>query len=187
MISNITLFTRPFYFLRHGETELNERGLIAGSIETDLTALGRRQAADAAEALAREPITGIFSSPLRRARDTATPIAQRLGLPVAVIAEIAERNWGVLEGQPRGTRLRGTTPGGGETSEAYQARVLAGLARINCAMPLIVAHSGIYRVLSRILELPAAEVPVTNALPLKLEPLAGGTWKLTPLIEGSTP
>ena len=48
----IALFTRPFYFLRHGETDLNARGIIAGSVDTELTDLGRRQALEAAEALA---------------------------------------------------------------------------------------------------------------------------------------
>ena len=39
-------------------------------------------------------ITQVYSSPLKRARHTAEPIAKALNLPVTIIAEIAERNWG---------------------------------------------------------------------------------------------
>ena len=48
---------------------------------------GREQAYAAARALASEPITGIYSSPLKRARHTAEPIAEVLGLPGATPAE----------------------------------------------------------------------------------------------------
>ena len=187
MSGEIALFRKPFYFLRHGETELNADRLVAGSIDTELTGFGRQQAVRAAAVLARQPITAVYSSPLRRARDTAAPIAELLKLPIVVIDEIAERNWGVLEGQPRGSRIRGTTPAGAEPSDAFRARVLAGLAKIDSAVPLIVAHSGIFRVLCRTLGVAENEAPVTNALPLKFEPLVGGAWKLIPLTQGALP
>ncbi|MGZ8230321.1 MAG: histidine phosphatase family protein, partial [Burkholderiales bacterium] len=85
------VFTRPFYFLRHGETETNAAGLVAGSLDVDLTARGREQALAAAEALADEPITGVYTSPLKRARETAEPIAARLRLPLNVVEDLAER------------------------------------------------------------------------------------------------
>lgn len=179
-MSAVVLFTRPFYFLRHGETELNANRLVAGSIETELTPAGREQAHRAAHALAKEPITGVYSSPMRRARDTAAPVAERLGLPVVILPEIAERCWGALEGQPRASRMPGVTPAGAETLEAFTARVLAGLARIDTSVPLVVGHSGVFRVLCRTLSIPERDAPVTNALPLKCVP-SSGTWTLTPL------
>ena len=179
MSPRIALFERPFYFLRHGETDLNARQLIAGSIDTELTELGRRQALDAADALADEPITAIYSSPLRRARDTAEPIATRLGLPVVIIAELAERNWGSLEGKPRGSHKRGVPAEGAESFEAFAERVLRGFAQVDSQVPLIVGHSGLHRVLCRTLNIVETETPVSNALPLKFEPLPEGGWKLT--------
>src|SRR3954464_16072660 len=106
----VAMFTRPFYYLRHGETEANAARIIAGSLDVDLTPLGREQAIAAAQALLDEPITGIYASPLRRARETAEPIAEALGLSLNIIDEIAERNWGELEGQPRQRIVRGATP-----------------------------------------------------------------------------
>ena len=137
------MFRRPFYYLRHGQTETNAYRLVAGSLDVDLTALGREQAHAAAKALASEPITHIYSSPLKRARHTAEPIATALNLPVTIIAEIAERNWGDLEGKPRGSRRKGIMPSGAETTEAFTQRVLCGFSCIDSDVPLVVAHSGV--------------------------------------------
>lgn len=178
MTDPIPLFSRLFYFVRHGESELNARQLIAGSLDTELTELGRSQALKAADALAKEPITAIYSSSMRRARDTAAPIAQRLKLPVTVIAELDERNWGALEGKPRGARMPGVAPEGADAREDFVRRVLAGFARIDSAVPLIVGHSGVYRVLCRTLVLVETEGPVDNCQPLRIAPLPGGGWQI---------
>ena len=181
MSNAIALFQRPFYFLRHGETETNAQRLVAGSLDTELTPVGRQQALDAAAILAKEPISAVYSSPLRRARDTAIPVAERLELQVIIIAELAERSWGVLEGQPRGSRMRGVTPKGAESSRAFAQRILCALAKIESETPLIVGHSGVFRVLCRTLAIVETEAPIANALPLRFEPLQDKGWKLTQL------
>ena len=182
----LPLFERPFYFLRHGETESNAQGIIGGSLDVELTPLGCEQAQYAAEALRGRGITHVYSSPLKRALHTAEPIAALLGLPVTVVAELAERNWGVLEGTPRSLRQRGMTPEGAETPEVFAARALTGLGHIAGDVPLIVAHSGIFRVLCRTLDIPETEAPVTNCLPLHVSPLPSG-WKLEPIQTGACP
>ncbi len=176
MTDPIRLFSRPFYYLRHGETEANANRMIAGSLDVDLTPLGRDQAKKAALLLAREPITAIYSSPLRRARDTAAPVAGALGLALTIIPDVAERNWGELEGKPRDTRIRGTLPAGAEAGRDFVQRVLRGFACIQAEVPLIVAHSGVYRVLCRTLAIEETEGPVTNALPLRFVPSTNGAW-----------
>jgi 2,3-bisphosphoglycerate-dependent phosphoglycerate mutase len=175
---NIKLFTRAFYYLRHGETETNAYRIVAGSLDVDLTEMGREQARAAAKMLASEPITGIYCSPLKRARHTAEPIAEALNLPVTVIPEIAERKWGDLEGKPRGSRRKGIMPSGAESTEAFTERVLCGFSRIEADVPLVVAHSGVFRVLCRTLDIVEAEAPVANAIPLRFVPLGKGEWKL---------
>jgi probable phosphoglycerate mutase len=174
----IALFERPFYFVRHGETQTNAAGLITGSLDIDLTTLGREQALAAAQALAGEPITGIYSSPLKRARETAEPIAARLRVPLHLVEKLAERNWGALEGRPRGLRIRGETPHGAETPEAFTTRVLTALAAIDEAVPLIVAHSGVFRVLCQTLNIVDVKMPVSNALPQRFVPLGEGGWRV---------
>lgn len=181
MTTVIPLFTRPFYFVRHGETETNAAGLVSGSLDVDLTARGRQQALRAAEALAHEPITGAYTSPLRRARDTAEPIVERLRVPVHVVGGLAERSWGALEGRPRGARLPAATPEGAETPGEFAKRVLTALAVIDDPVALIVAHSGIFRVLCGTLEIVDVQMPISNATPVRFVPLARSAWRLEPL------
>ena len=72
-----------FWFLRHGETDWNARGLSQGAVDVPLNANGEMQAVRAAELLADAGIASIVSSPLARARRTAETIAAALGLSIA--------------------------------------------------------------------------------------------------------
>ncbi len=176
------LLAGPFLFLRHGETENNRLGLVAGASDVPLNATGQAQARAAAQRLAASGVDAIWSSPLQRARDTADCVAQVLGLPVLVVPELAERNWGELEGRPRELRQRGVTPPGGESLDDFSARTRRGLQQIAASrLPLIVAHSGTFRVLGAWLGLPAQAAPVANSLPLHLSPAPGGGWRCAPL------
>lgn len=177
----IPLLAQPFYFLRHGETESNVRGTIAGSLNIPLTVRGRAEARAAAVALERRGVTAIYSSALRRARDTAESIAAPLKLPVILIPNLAERNWGDLEGKPRELRLPGVTPQGAETEEEFTARVLKGLAEITSGgTPLIVAHSGVFRVLCRAVGILEPVEPIANARPMQCIPpdAQHSTWHI---------
>jgi 2,3-bisphosphoglycerate-dependent phosphoglycerate mutase len=175
------LFDAPFYFLRHGETEVNRLGLVAGSRDVPLNETGRRQALAAAQHLARRGVGIVYSSPLVRARATAERVAAALEVRLVEIAELAERDWGELEGQPRALRQAEVTPAGGEALEAFVKRTLAGLAKIDGkGAPLIVAHSGTYRVLCRQLGLEAPSDPVVNCQPVRFSPDAG-RWRIEPL------
>jgi 2,3-bisphosphoglycerate-dependent phosphoglycerate mutase len=171
----------PFCFLRHGETEPNRLGLVAGASDVPLNEQGLAQARAAAARLSAGSIDAIWCSPLQRARDTAGCVADVLGIEPVIVAELAERNWGVLEGKPRGLRVREATPPGGESPEAFRTRTLDGLRRISASrMPLIVAHSGTFRVLSAWLGLPPPVAPVPNSVPLLFSRAAGGPWQYHP-------
>ncbi|MBX9810162.1 MAG: histidine phosphatase family protein [Burkholderiales bacterium] len=167
----IPLLRHPFYFVRHGETESNLRGTVAGTTDVPLTERGHLQAGAAADILKPLGITAVYASALRRARDTAGHIAAALVLPVTVIPELGERNWGELEGKPGELRMRGMTPPGAETPEQFSRRVLRALAKIDAdGAPLIVAHSGVFRVLCRTLGIAEPEAPVANCQPVRFVP-----------------
>lgn len=182
-LNDIALFDRPFIYLRHGETESNAAKLIAGSWDVALTRKGLAQAGQAALKLKGVGIDAIHSSALSRARDTADIIAQELDLPVTAIPELNERCWGALERQPRSSRVPGMTVDGLEPALDFMNRVTAGFRRVEGRLPLIVAHSGIYRVLCRMLGLPEAEQPVANCTPLRFTPPAPGfnVWRVEAL------
>lgn len=181
--ADLPLFTRPFIYLRHGETESNAAALIAGSWDVALTRKGYAQAGQAALKLRHAGVTGIYASTLQRSRETAEIVARELALPVVAIAELNERSWGELEGKPRTSRVPGTAPPGAEPPLEFVTRVVSGLALIDTALPLIVAHSGVYRVLCRLLSLPEPEEPIGNCTPLRFVPPAPGfgAWRIEPI------
>jgi probable phosphoglycerate mutase len=170
-------------FLRHGETETNRLGLTAGMTDVALNATGRQQADAAAAALIGRDIDAVYSSPLQRALKSARCVADSLGLPVVVVPELAERNWGALEGKPRELRVREATPPGGESLKEFRRRTLAGLAKIPAGgLPLIVAHSGTFRVLCDQLDIDI-RAQVENCRPLRFLPprAASAQWTIEPL------
>jgi broad specificity phosphatase PhoE len=73
------------------------------------------------------------------------------------------------------------TPPGAETAEQFHYRVRSALARVRPeGVPLVVAHSGTFRVLCRLFELKEPEQPVVNCRPVRFSPppTAGGAWSL---------
>lgn len=142
----IALLQQPFLFLRHGETDANVADRISGATDDPLNARGRAQAAAAARLLAGRGIAAIWHSPLTRAADTARAVAGATGAPLIPLPGLAERNWGIWEGQPRSALIREATPEGGEGPEEFAARIRAALAAITGPFPvLIVGHSGTAR------------------------------------------
>ena len=87
--------------MRHAESQANAEGRIQGHLDIPLSDLGLRQSARLAERLSTFGIGAIYSSPLRRARQTADIIAARLDLEIRDLPELRERDVGVLEGLNR--------------------------------------------------------------------------------------
>jgi broad specificity phosphatase PhoE len=87
------------HLIRHGETDWNRDGRIQGQSDPPLSALGREQAQALAESLAVRPIGALSSSDLRRAVETAEPLAARLEVEVEVTSALRERDFGMNEGR----------------------------------------------------------------------------------------
>jgi broad specificity phosphatase PhoE len=91
------------YFVRHGQSEGYERGLIKGRSDYPLSRGGIAQAETTAEWFSGNPIDAILSSPLKRALETAQIIASRIGTaatrPEVIIAsELEELDTGLFTG-----------------------------------------------------------------------------------------
>jgi broad specificity phosphatase PhoE len=87
-------------FVRHGETPPNRAGLLLGRSDAALTDRGRAQAERLAKAFDGLEVQHVLTSPLRRARDTAAPIATACGLAVEVDDRLIEIDYGDWEGRP---------------------------------------------------------------------------------------
>jgi broad specificity phosphatase PhoE len=157
------------WLLRHGGA--GPPGTLHGHADVALTLEGRRQAEAAARALEGLSVTALYASDLARARDTAAPIAARLGLTAECLPALRERRFGAWEGREVAALAREApealaglwgdpafAPPGGESFAGLAARVLPAVDAILARHPgqsvAVVAHGGSLRaVLGRILGL----------------------------------
>ncbi|MEX2033030.1 MAG: class I tRNA ligase family protein [Candidatus Colwellbacteria bacterium] len=149
-----------FFVLRHGEAEHNLKGMLASGPEDNgrishLTEKGRREAEAAAKKLAGKKIDVIFTSPYKRAMETAEIIARSIKAEVMSdnrLREIdaGEFNWKTIEeyhGFFTGPLERFIkAPQGGETWAEVRRRVFGFILDVNGRYEnkniLIVGHNG---------------------------------------------
>ncbi len=88
------------YVLRHGETDLNKKHVMQGWLDEPLNENGRALAARAGRALGGIRFDACYSSPLRRAAETAAIILRESGntIPVTTDERLREICFGELDG-----------------------------------------------------------------------------------------
>ncbi|MGX5722402.1 histidine phosphatase family protein [Shinella zoogloeoides] len=155
--------------IRHGETQWNVAGRLQGSRDTPLTVNGVRQAQAVAvrlsETVADMTDAAFWVSPLGRARQTASILADIWSLPFERFAEaplLAERCYGVWEGRLHGEIERDLpeqydahaadpwdySMPGGESRTALAERLREWLRSLDQSRPHVaVTHSGCLRAL----------------------------------------
>ena len=82
-------------FVRHGESFGNISADVPEGYSSDdppLTDKGIQMAEKLADCFEKEAIAGIFASPLVRAVQTASPIAEKLGMDMNILPELAEKD-----------------------------------------------------------------------------------------------
>jgi broad specificity phosphatase PhoE len=86
------------YLVRHGRTTLNAEGKFRGRLDPSLDDEGVRQAEAAARRLMVDPPVHVFSSPLRRAVETAAHIARLAGAPRTTEEDLIDLDYGAWAG-----------------------------------------------------------------------------------------
>jgi alpha-ribazole phosphatase len=150
-------------FVRHAEPDASALGRCYGRLDVELSEEGRRHAGALGTALAGFSVRALYSSPLRRAEETARLIGARLDLEPRIHPGLTEIDFGELEGrtydeiaasEPELYRLwmeRPTTVRfpGGESYAELSARVGDVLAEIRRehggSVVAVVAHGGVIR------------------------------------------
>jgi broad specificity phosphatase PhoE len=190
----------PIYFVRHGESEANERNVFAGRTNTPLTDLGVRQARQAGHRVAALGIMfdQVHSSTLERAKQTAETIMAHLAArpdETVTSATLVERDFGVFIGRnkslvKKSIGFRSYTeafhsstgrPPGGESWTAmyrrvrdYYHNVLLPASRAGRNI-LVVSHKYVVEMFALVVaEIPAEEyrdLKIPNARPLSVADL----------------
>lgn len=158
--------------IRHGETAWNVDTRIQGQIDIPLNDNGRWQAQRLSQALAGERVDAIYASDLQRAHETASHLAEVVGLDVRLDRGLRERAFGRFEGMTQ-TEIEGTWPDdarrwrqrepdfgpeGGERLTEFYERCVTTVQRLALEHPgqtiVLVAHGGVldclYRAATRI-------------------------------------
>ena len=145
--------------VRHGESVWNAEERIQGQQDVPLSELGRAQAKALGRRLRDEFFVACYSSPLRRAAETAQEILNTLASPpsLTLMPELMERRFGEWEGKclsdlDKAAFSRWLTahqlpaPPDGESMDELLVRVERGLRRILTEVPegsvLVVGHGG---------------------------------------------
>jgi broad specificity phosphatase PhoE len=146
-----------FYLIRHAMNDFVGRRLAGWMPEIHLNDEGRLQAHRLAEKLAPVGITGIYSSPLERAQETAQPLAEATRLKVQTrqsFVEVQTGEWvgktfAELKDDPRWQAFNqfrsGTRVPGGEFMLETQTRMVTEMLQLRDAQPngkiAIVSHA----------------------------------------------
>ncbi len=88
-----------FVLIRHGHTDAVGHRLVGRLPGVLLNARGHAEAQRLAERLGHFPLTHIFASPLERTRQSAAPLARRLGVEVALCDALNEIDFGEWAGR----------------------------------------------------------------------------------------
>ena len=150
-----------FHLLRHGEHAVQGK-ICAGRMPgVSLSERGRAEAERAAQHLAGVGIAAIYASPLERAQETAGIVSRRLDLPVTVLDDLSELDFGEWTGltfdevrrhplwpEWASHRSLSCIPGG-ETMRAVQRRVVEALMEMRSQHAddhvVVVSHGDVIR------------------------------------------
>ena len=142
--------------IRHGLPVRRE--LSEGIADPELAPAGHEQARHLAAYLASESLDAIYSSPLRRARQTAIPLADHKGLPITIVDDVAESDRNSSEYVPieelKATNdprwhamVSGEYSFGEESLPEFQQRVVAAVEGLIAAHPgeriAVTCHGGV--------------------------------------------
>lgn len=171
----MTISCKPFYFMRHGETDWNKQHIGMGQQDIPLNEKGLEQAYEAARLLRSVHFLSIATSPLKRAFETAQ-IIKGVIHSITVIEDLKECSWGVMEGKKKGDGKwlgewrKDIFIEGAEFYTSFKKRVIRGLHQA-LSLPgpvLVVAHGGVYWAIQEALNLPFVDLP--NGIPFYHRP-----------------
>jgi len=158
--------TLRIYLARHGQTDWNVARRLQGHTDIELNATGRQQAGLLGTRIRQIPLDHVYSSTLKRSRETAEIVHG--GVPLTSLPDLREQNLGKFEGQivddahadvlaefQRRTALPDDDLDGGDSENMFVARVRRALDTIRSQSPsgsiLIVGHSGTNKAILRVL------------------------------------
>ena len=186
-----SLAEKPFLFMRHGDTDYSDNGLIAGGgTDVALSFAGTAQAMRSQILLKKKDIRTVCHSPLLRAVKTAESVNSKRQAPMVSIDNLADCHYGVAEGQPYQDHLLRWSYGedieGAEHFSTFAQRAVSGVSEaLEQPKPLIVAHGSVFLALIHTLHFEGS-FTLPPCVPIEFYPDGNGVWRATPLLQSET-
>jgi broad specificity phosphatase PhoE len=168
-----------FYFLRHGETDFNNRALWMGNSNIPLNDKGRSQIRLLIPLVKRLGIKHIYTSPLLRASESAEIISKEAGIiKIEIVNDLRERSYGIFEGMPKSESnyqklLLSDSP---EPFSEFSMRIWHTIISLPLSKKsLVISHSGVFKALlsnKQILTETQKNTSIRNGEILKLKLIA---------------
>jgi broad specificity phosphatase PhoE len=170
----ITPTMTKIILIRHGETDINARGLTHKTNDVaTLTELGAKQIEATSQKLSNIGVDRVICSDEDRAIESASMIANTLGIEFSIESHLKERNWGELEGRPW-SDIKAIldklslderyvyVPPKGESWKIFEERIFGTIERLvndsKGKTIVVVTHGGVIRALiPKLLGLPKKE------------------------------
>ncbi len=130
------------YLIRHGETTSDIEDQYGGAYDDHLTERGQLQAKTLGQKLVGKGIEALYVSPKFRTKETAQAVIDELAVPMEIMKDLTERDYGILGGLTKAEALekhpeavenhknyRNTDPEG-ESYDDFKTRVMNGFNKI---------------------------------------------------------
>jgi len=181
--------------VRHGEVDTNFLGCYNGHNDIGLSPQGKKEALSLAKQLQQHPFDAVYSSDLRRTRESALPIIKALPetTPHFFTSRLREKSWGRHEGKTFDAItseealvyenfLQWIYALDGENYEEYILRIEAFFTQELPLTPynnvLVITHAGVIRVLIHLLQKISLEAAFSINFPYSASiTLDTSTWK----------
>lgn len=157
--------SKRLILMRHGQPDPEMNGRCCGNLDIGLAATGRDQVRNRANLLRHLAPEVIYTSPSKRAMDSAKEIAREISVGIEIVPALSEINFGAFEGL-RFDEIKRTHPErykqwmeeptnikfpGGESFVEMRTRVLSFLRQFSRARlqrkVLLISHAGVNRII----------------------------------------
>jgi alpha-ribazole phosphatase len=181
------------FLIRHGETEWTAEKRYQGRTDIPLSLIGKKQARDVAKRLKALSIDAIYSSPLKRASESAQIVSSINNKKVTHLSGLRELSFGKWEGKTaaeliqmkdakflKWSRANWVTPPGGESLAAFRKRIKAAMSEIirknKGKRVAIVSHGGAIKMM--IFE--ALKLPLRSLWSFRIDPASISLLTIAP-------
>jgi len=167
---------KPFFFLRHGETDHNAKQILSGGdCDVHLNDSGVKQTQKIRPHIEGLPIQVIYHSPLIRAKQTMEMVSQNLKLKQIEIEELRECNadtW--LDMNRTASKVKPTS----DRTKSFLNQVITGMLHIleSNTLPLIIAHGGVHFALCQLLAIENHPKAIENCALVHFNPIGASSW-----------